>query len=192
MLESRLNHSPDDEAVKALQLLTRDLESLKDTLTELNQVCKIHGPASEVFKIKEVFASLRVLLQNHLRGIQLTPSGEMSLYAPKSICTSVLMNLVLNSAEAFKEHPCKNPRIDLVAEGNSLIIQDNAGGFPPAVIEAVSRNEFVSTREKGSGLGLLFVYEEMTKLGGKVQISNTQEGARVRLTFPRALVRTSI
>lgn len=189
LLENRLNLSKDDEATKAMDFLSRDLESLKDTLVELNQLCKVHRPASESFEIQEVVTSLKVLLKNHLHGVDFEASGNFSIHAPKSICTSMLMNLVLNSAQALKDRAPSKPMIQLMADGNSLTIQDNAGGFPADILEAIARNEFISTRAKGSGLGLLFVFDEMAKLRGKVQLSNTSTGACVRLVFPSHLIK---
>lgn len=102
--------------------------------------------------------------------------------------TSLLMNLILNSIDAFKENQTLVSTITIEFKNGVLSVQDNGGGISKKVLERIGRQLFISNRENGNGLGLLFISDEMSKVGGHATFSNTAQGACVQLSFPKKLV----
>ena len=65
-----------------------------------------------------------------------------------------------------------------------VFLRDNGGGIPKAVREQVF-NAFFTTKEKGTGLGLYLVQNEVKKIDGDVQLqSRTGEGTTFTIRLP--------
>jgi two-component system, sensor histidine kinase RegB len=67
----------------------------------------------------------------------------------------------------------------------SLVIQDDGPGFPAEVLDWLGE-PFLSTRreEGGLGLGIFIANTLLARTGAKVHFDNTQQGARVSLSWP--------
>ena len=66
-----------------------------------------------------------------------------------------------------------------------LVIQDDGPGFPAEVLDWLGE-PFLSTRreEGGLGLGIFIANTLLARTGAKVHFDNTQQGARVTLSWP--------
>jgi nitrogen fixation/metabolism regulation signal transduction histidine kinase len=99
------------------------------------------------------------------------------------------LNILMNSVEAFKEQKLRDRKIEIRISESTITFCDNAGGFEQPVLKNISQGKFVSTRAGGSGLGLLFVFDGMKKIGGKGRALNADGGACVELQFPNGVIR---
>jgi nitrogen fixation/metabolism regulation signal transduction histidine kinase len=68
-----------------------------------------------------------------------------------------------------------------------LDISDNGVGFEASILKRAFE-PYVTTKPKGTGLGLAVVQKIMEEHGGKIQVSNTEKdgkvlGAKVSLSF---------
>ncbi|MFL5812491.1 MAG: ATP-binding protein [Bdellovibrionia bacterium] len=185
MLQSKFNSVEDAEAVEVLNALSRDLEGFSRVLFELNQLSGFKSQEVAQVSVSEVVDSLRVLLKNQLSGVQLDSSVQMTIEADKTLFSSMLMNLILNSIDAFRASKVSEPKISIIEEDHRIRVIDNGGGFDQQVLKSISQGQFLSTRPKGSALGLFFVFDGMKKMGGSVKTYNIADGACVELIFPK-------
>jgi two-component system, NtrC family, sensor kinase len=101
----------------------------------------------------------------------------------------VVMNLVLNGAEAIKGEGLVTVRTRVRSDnggGVLLDVSDTGGGIPPDVIGKVF-DPFFTTKEegKGVGLGLAVVYGIVEAHGGEIEVTTTQgEGSTFRVSLP--------
>lgn len=98
----------------------------------------------------------------------------------------VIHNLLQNAEDALAE--TEQPRIvvrsEHVAAGIQVSITDNGSGFPEKLMQRAFE-PYVTTKPKGTGLGLVIVKKIIEEHGGGVEIANVApHGARVTLTFP--------
>ncbi len=71
-----------------------------------------------------------------------------------------------------------------IQENNNLHIEiEDTGGGIDETIKAKIFDPFFSTKDKGLGLGLSVVYKIINKHNGQIQIFNTKNGTRMRVTF---------
>jgi nitrogen fixation/metabolism regulation signal transduction histidine kinase len=68
-----------------------------------------------------------------------------------------------------------------------LEITDNGMGFPPSIVQRATE-PYVTTKPKGTGLGLAVVHKIMEEHGGTMDIGNIEKegqmlGAKVSLSF---------
>lgn len=108
-----------------------------------------------------------------------------------SDCYRILMNLIINSAEAISE----NGRIDIWSEnisngeGNSFVeisVKDNGCGIPEENLNKIFDKGFSTKQKSGiSGIGLSLVKEIVESFGGRISIKSIHgEGTEFILLLP--------
>ena len=67
----------------------------------------------------------------------------------------VILNILKNAQDNFKEKKVTNPRIKIIVDNRTLKICDNGGGIPNEVLEKIFDPYFSTKDEKnGTGIGL--------------------------------------
>ncbi|HEY6976786.1 MAG TPA: tetratricopeptide repeat-containing sensor histidine kinase [Chitinophagaceae bacterium] len=112
------------------------------------------------------------------------PSTEV--VSDKEIIHTVLRNLLSNAIK----FTASGAEIEIKTEqknGEMLVtVKDNGTGIPKDVLDKIYKREFISTRgtnnEKGTGLGLMFSFDLLSKMGEKLYIKSDQ-GEGTSVTF---------
>lgn len=140
--------------------------------------------------LKAVAGEVVTLLKEELRerGVTLVekyPPGPLRGRMDPDLIQQVVMNLIRNAAQAMG----RGGKIWLtLAEDDiylKLSVTDQGTGIPAERISLVSE-PFFTTREGGSGLGLLVVYKIVRQHGGSVEIlSRTGEGTTFNIWLPQ-------
>ena len=98
--------------------------------------------------------------------------------------TQVILNILKNAEDVLKERKTEEPHIDIriqkEEEWETILIEDNAGGISPEILEHIFEPYFSTKSEKnGSGLGLYMskiIIEEHCK--GEMLVKNGTMGAQ--------------
>ena len=97
----------------------------------------------------------------------------------------VILNLLKNAQDNFKEKRTKNPCIRIVIEKKSISICDNGGGIPEDIMGKIFEPYFSTKDERnGTGLGLYMsktIIEEHHN--GILHVRNTDKGACFKITL---------
>ena len=126
--------------------------------------------------------------KNILLDIQFTCMKQIAVY-PNEL-RQVILNLIKNAEDALVEKEIQNPMIYLKtyddAQNSYFEVGDNAGGIDNNIIQKIFDPYFsTKTKKDGTGLGL-----HMSKIivedhcGGKLIVSNAQEGALFQISIP--------
>lgn len=111
---------------------------------------------------------------------------EMEMYANEMM--QVILNILKNAQDNFKEKQIKNPKITITTDKKSLSVSDNGGGIPPDVLEKIFDPYFSTKDEKnGTGLGLhmsKIIIEEHHQ--GKLIALNMDGGVRFTISLENA------
>jgi signal transduction histidine kinase len=98
----------------------------------------------------------------------------------------LLMNLILNAAQAMPEGGRLHLQLREDAGTAILVLSDTGTGIPAPLQQRVFE-PFFTTKEKGSGLGLTVVRRIVEEHGGSIQVGkNEPRGTQVRLRLPQA------
>jgi signal transduction histidine kinase len=93
----------------------------------------------------------------------------------------VLLNLLLNAADALEETGVEGPRVALKVQASAervhLVLEDNGPGFPPEHLPRLFTPFFTTKAHgKGTGLGLALSREYVEAFGGSLRAENRPEG----------------
>jgi signal transduction histidine kinase len=99
--------------------------------------------------------------------------------------TQVLINLFLNALDAMPDGGRIRVRTELSDDERivSIEVADQGAGIDPALLDRVF-DPFVTTKERGLGLGLSIAYRIVAEHGGSITVRNGDAGAVFRLTLP--------
>jgi nitrogen fixation/metabolism regulation signal transduction histidine kinase len=137
--------------------------------------------------VAELVALLRYQVPEHVQLECCVPT-ELTAQLPRDRIRQALLNLVLNSVQAFRDAPGavaiagRRDRDHIV-----LSVCDTGPGLPPELL-ANGVRPFATQREAGTGLGLAMVRRVVLELGGELRFENRKPGgACVHLSLPCGL-----
>jgi len=135
-----------------------------------------------------------VSYDRRFRSVDLEASLDSDLPAVRGVAdhlTQVLMNVLINAADAFESMPPdyhRHIRVSSRASGEEVLLDvvDNGKGMDAATL-AKAFDEYFSTKsiDRGSGLGLSLCRDLMREAGGSISLeSSPGAGTRVHLALP--------
>jgi signal transduction histidine kinase len=135
--------------------------------------------ASELAQTMAPFAG-----QSAVRVDWQVPEGLVAL-GDDGALYHVLFNLVRNAVEASAGNGRCVRILGSVSGANVVVeVEDRGGGLPPEVA-AAPFTPYLTTKEGGTGLGLLVCRELARRMGGELALENRPgEGVTARLTLP--------
>ncbi|MEO5909255.1 MAG: HAMP domain-containing sensor histidine kinase [Pelobium sp.] len=173
--------------IETIQRRSDGLLKFAETYRNLN---KITQPNLKKILVRDLFENLHQLMEPTFekKAIELDiilKEPHITIDADMHLVEQVLINLLLNAAEAVKE--INEPRISLSAytEMNRTILKiaDNGVGISPEVLDQIFI-PFFSTRKNGSGIGLSLSKQIMLLHKGNIQVrSKVDEGTAFLLIF---------
>jgi len=182
---------PMDDLELGIETIKRRSEGLlkfAETYRNLNKITKL--TLQQVY-VRDMFETLHHLMQPTLekKNIELDiilKDPDLMVQADINLIEQVLINLVVNAAEAVKE--VREPRILLsayITPANKVVIKiaDNGVGMPDELVEKIFI-PFFSTRKTGSGIGLSLCKQIMLLHKGTIQVQSKEgEGSAFLLQF---------
>ena len=116
-------------------------------------------------------------------------AGDLpAVQADRDLIFQVLQNLIINAVEAMEGTSRRRLRLETAREGEwvRLTVSDEGTGIPGHMLERIFEPN-VTTREAGSGLGLVIVRDIVHKHGGRVAVRSVPgEGATFDVLLPVA------
>ncbi|MBL0355895.1 MAG: HAMP domain-containing histidine kinase [Chitinophagaceae bacterium] len=182
---------PIDDLEIGIETIKRRSEGLlkfAETYRNLNKITKL---TLEKVYVRDLFETLHHLMEPTLekKNIELEiilKDPDLMLQADVNLLEQVLINLVINAAEAVKDRP--EPRILLsayITPNNKVVVKiaDNGVGMPEELVEKIFI-PFFSTRKTGSGIGLSLCKQIMLLHKGTIQVQSKEgEGTAFLLQF---------
>jgi len=122
------------------------------------------------------------------RGVEFdieSVSGPVSAMVDSEQLTQVLINLFLNALDAMPDGGRIRVRTEPSDDQRTVSIEvaDEGTGIDPTLVDRVF-DPFVTTKERGLGLGLSIAYRIVAEHGGSFAVRNGKAGAVFRLTLP--------
>ncbi|MBI5154767.1 hypothetical protein HZA57_05975 [Candidatus Poribacteria bacterium] len=168
----------------------RQIGSLNTILTNFMNYAMPTKLEAEPLRAAALVREVGLLLEPEFerRGVSFAcdvPESAWIMADPSGV-RQVLLNVLLNAAQALEEAPQREIRVELknIETGRAhLTIDDTGPGLPPGKEEGIF-DVFVSHRKGGTGFGLAIARRIMEELDGSIHgQTRTGGGARFTLTF---------
>ena len=170
--------------------ISKNIEYLSDTIDDFRNFFKLDKKMivsdfnivieKSLVLIKSSIEEKKIELDVEIKSIEKFNSYENELI-------QVVLNILKNSEDVLIEKKIQNPKISICINNRVLSILDNGGGIQQDYIDKIFDPYFSTKKEKeGTGLGLY-----MSKIiiddhcCGKLEIQNTQEGAKFIISLPK-------
>ena len=167
---------------------------VNDFLTYARPTAPSLEPISTTRLLGDVLDFLREEARRLGVHLRLSPTSEdLTVRGDAAQLRQVLLNLVLNAAQAVEELPADRRVVEigarLVAGETSaveLVVRDRGNGVPPDELAKV-KAAFYTRRRGGTGLGLAIADRIVAAHGGHVELVNLEpSGFEARVSLPAA------
>lgn len=188
VLRRKMNH--DDEKRDVLDEVLRQVRRVDGTVRDLLVFAKPHAAQRRVCDLQTVIERSTILLgQKESSGaVKIEVTGDCALpriEADEHQIEQLLVNLLLNAAQASK--PGDRVRLRTACDDSTvtLAIEDEGKGIPPGSLDRVFE-PFYTTKTQGTGLGLTIARRIVEDHGGTISVdSRPARGTVVTVRLPR-------
>jgi nitrogen fixation/metabolism regulation signal transduction histidine kinase len=179
---------------RSTQTIVNQVSALKNMVEAFRQYARMPEPTRQELDFNDLVREVLMLyesLAGRLR-VELAPALPRIVGDPAQL-RQVIHNLLQNAEDALAgiENPCIVVRTQPADRGMCVTIADNGSGFPQELMQRAFE-PYVTTKPKGTGLGLVIVKKIIEEHGGSVEIANVSpHGAQVTLNFPAGAVQAA-
>jgi two-component system, sporulation sensor kinase A len=178
------------EKDKYYDLMLSELDRINTILSELLIIAKPQVTKFEQKNIVQMLMDVMVLMepQSLLQNIEyraLFEVRELSVYCSETELKQVFINIIKNGMEAMPEGGILT--VELIVTWNQEVIvrvSDQGVGIPENRLHRLGE-PFYTSKEKGTGLGLMMCYKIIEAHNGMIEIrSRENEGTTVDVLLP--------
>ncbi|WP_409294567.1 ATP-binding protein [Peribacillus sp. SCS-26] len=171
-------------------IIQKEISRMNSIISEFLMLSKPHAANMKIHDIKELIQEIVVLYQPeaHFKNVDIIldlPREEYFILCEGNQMKQVFINILKNSFEALtcggfiKISVQKDKHIHIV-------IEDNGDGIPDQILSQIGK-PFFTTKEEGTGLGLMITERIIEQHKGTLKISSrVEEGTRLTITLPSA------
>jgi C4-dicarboxylate-specific signal transduction histidine kinase len=181
------------EVRQHLEFIARDGRRAADIIARVRQLVKRAPPRAEPLDLNETLRETIALADRQLREHEVVLRTELTeglpwVRADRIQLQQVILNLVVNAAEAMSEADGARELLVRTAAGNTddliLEVLDSGPGIAPSQADHLFTS-FHSTKPDGMGMGLSISRLIIESHGGQLTASaNVPRGAAFRFTLP--------
>ena len=181
-----------DKYISSLNIILNQIKQIENLVNEFSDFARMPKPLFKINNLNSIITNninLLVKLDTKTK-INFNNNKVVSFQCDLEQINRSIFNLIKNSIESIKEKREKN--VDYQGEINielferneyiSIIIKDNGNGFTNKIKKELIKPYF-TTKKNGSGLGLSIVNKIVVDHNGLLNLSNTNDGAKVEIIF---------
>lgn len=175
VLRNGLDKFPQDRVAEYLERIGGEVSRVEDLLRSLKNFSLFEEPALQAIDLNSFFHQFQPLIRPDLqaRGIRLVVEVDAGLplvSADPRALQQILINLLANATDAVGSHrdPCIRIRVFPENRQITVAIEDNGSGIPAQHLPRLF-TPFFTTKEKGTGLGLVIVKKMVTRMNGTIR-----------------------
>ena len=193
-LASKLNEQDAAILRRSTETIVNQVEALKRMVNEFSQYARAPALEKRTLNMNDLVQEILTLYEttsttNRIHPVHIKRILENNLpaiHGDSAQLRQVLHNLLLNAQDALVEidEPMIEIQTETTRDGIKLTIKDNGCGFPDEVRSRVFE-PYVTTKAKGTGLGLPIVKKIVEEHEGTITIQNLKPlGAQITITLP--------
>lgn len=171
--------------------MIEEIEKMEKITTELLYISKPSTNCKQMESISDMIEDIYHLLypQAKLKNIDIVikKNGAPKLFCDKSQIKQVIINLVKNAMEAMDYPGEITIKVEEKEKQIYIYVMDEGSGIPDEIIDKLGE-PFFTTKENGTGLGIMISKKIVEEHDGRLEISrNKMKGSTFTLVFPNHL-----
>ncbi|MBY8912415.1 PAS domain-containing protein [Bacillus sp. YC2] len=173
------------------EIVFSELSRIELILSELLMLAKPQQNAvKERVNLKKIISEVTALLetQANLKGTFIkTEYGQDSVYinGDQNQLKQVFINLIKNAVESMPDGGTVHILMTEDEYSVNVTIKDEGDGIPENVLKRIGE-PFLTTKEKGTGLGLMVTFNLIKNHQGAIQVdSKPDKGTAFKISFPK-------
>ena len=193
-LASRLSGADAEMLARSTQTIVNQVTALKRMVDAFSQYARTPEPSMQELDLNKLAREVLTLYESLGSSIRLQLAPQLPPVVGDAVqLRQVIHNLLQNAQDALAD--ATEPSIVIASEvaGNTIrfSVTDSGSGFPEHLMKRAFE-PYVTTKPRGTGLGLVIVKKIIEEHGGEVTISNVApHGARVTVSLPVAATRSA-
>ncbi len=188
LLRERLARaSPETQA--SLDTLEKEIRRLDQVIQGFLRFTRPEDLQFTSVSLRELFDEVERLVSAEAKasGIEIETgvSEELpAVHGDRELLQQLFLNLVRNAEEAMPHGGQLHVEAARTEDGVEIVIADSGVGIEPEMLEKIF-DLYVTTKKKGSGIGLSMVYRIVQLHGGEIKVeSQTGDGTRFTIHLP--------
>ena len=181
---------PDHAAQPQLRTVVNEAERLEKLVTDLLDFAHTKEPQISECDLSALLESIQILLRSRLESsnvalrVSIDPD-PLKIQSDPAGLRQVLLNVMMNAIDATPQNGevVLTARLEESIKSAVIHVDDSGKGLGPNPEELF--RPFVTTKARGTGLGLAVSRQIVESLGGSLHLENLpQGGARCSITLP--------
>lgn len=182
-------HTGEKKKKRNIQIIRSEIRRLEKILLRLSQFLRIDVREKTAVDVRDMLNLVREQVLPRIAGRRIALDTEIEAGLRLILCDpthvgEAVRNVLDNAIEAVGDEGRVEMRAYREGEDWAVIaVQDNGKGIPEAIKDKIF-DSFVSTKERGMGLGLVYVKRVVDACGGRIEIKSAGgEGTTFKLYF---------
>ncbi|KRE82524.1 hypothetical protein ASG89_14820 [Paenibacillus sp. Soil766] len=171
------------------RIIEEELSRIEQIASELLTLAKPHSDNRTTHNLIQIIDEVKILLtpQANMENIEIfvqSNSEELYISCEDSKIKQVFINLIKNAIDAMKNGGHIILEIKEVSDTIQVLVIDQGSGIPAEIINKIGE-PFYTTKEKGTGIGLMVCFQIIESHDGTIQLdSKVGIGTTFTITLP--------
>nr|WP_246625239.1 ATP-binding protein [Fictibacillus nanhaiensis] len=171
------------------KVLLNEIDRINFIVSEFMVLAKPHAVYFSMCNLSEILKSVIYLLEAeaNLKNVVIVNDSineDVSIFGEKNQLTQVFINLIKNAMEALPEGGYIRVSTEQIDETVTVSIEDNGIGMTEDQVKKLG-NPFFTTKETGTGLGLMVTYQIIQNHKGTISVSSeANKGTTFKIVLP--------
>ncbi len=186
-LSEKLPQADADILERSTATIVNQVDALKNMVNDFSEYARSSKLTTRSLDLNRLIREILVLYEAMGEKIEVRLEDPLPLVdGDVTRLRQVIHNLVQNAFDALQG--CPDPRVVVATsrreDGVLLSVSDNGHGFSEELLGRIFE-PYVTTKSKGTGLGLPIVKKIVEEHHGKIAVSNLEQGgAEISILFP--------
>jgi nitrogen fixation/metabolism regulation signal transduction histidine kinase len=186
-LADKLSNGDADMLARGTQTIINQVQAMKRMVDDFRDYARLPAPEVAPLDLNALIGEMLGLYESSSAVIDTRLAGDLpAILGDATQLRQIIHNLLRNAEDALEGR--ENSRIliqtEQVGRFARLTIADNGPGFPVELLPRIFE-PYVTTKARGTGLGLPIVKKIVEEHLGTIEISNAPEGgARIDIRLP--------
>ena len=186
-LADKLSNGDADMLARGTQTIINQVQAMKRMVDDFRDYARMPAPEVAELDLNELIGEVLGLYESSSATIETRLAADLPpILGDATQLRQIIHNLLRNAEDALEGRDGTRILIQTEAVGRqaSLTIADNGPGFPVELLPRIFE-PYVTTKARGTGLGLPIVKKIVEEHLGTIEISNAPEGgARIDIRLP--------